>query len=181
MVSKIPIRKIFYNGTILTMEEKQPGVEAVGIEGEKIVAAGLLDEVITVLGNEYDLIDLKGNTLLPGFIDSHMHPMSFVYVLMNLDLSPLTSLKELQDFLKKTAEKRGKGELIFGFKLKEEMFEIPKLPTRWDLDVACPENPVIILRYDGHIGVVNSKTLELVGITPDTKVPKGGEIRKNEK
>jgi len=181
MVSKIPVRKIFFNGTIITMEEKQPSVEAVGIEGEKIIATGLLDEVEAVLGNEYELIDLKGRTLLPGFIDSHMHPMSFLYVLMSLDLSPFTSLKELQEFLKKTAEVRGKGELIFGFKLKEEMFDIPKLPTRWDLDVACPKNPVIILRYDGHIGVANSKALELVGITSETKVPKGGEIRKNEK
>jgi len=181
MVSKIPARKVFYNGTIITMEEKQPSVEAVGIEGEKILALGMLEEVKSVLGSEYELIDLKGRTLLPGFIDSHMHPMSFLYVLMNLDLSPITSLKELQNFLKETAEKRGKGEVIFGFKLKEEMFDVPKLPTRWDLDLACPDNPVFILRYDGHIGIANTKTLELVGITPETEVPNGGEIRKDEK
>jgi predicted amidohydrolase YtcJ len=163
------------------MEEKQPSVEAVGIEGEKILAVGLLDEVKNQIGNEYDLIDLKGNTLLPGFIDSHMHPMSFMYVSMSLDLSGITSLKELQEFLKKTAEVQGIGEVIFGFKLKEESFDIPKMPTRWDLDVACPDNPIFILRYDGHIGIANTKALKLVGITAETEVPKGGEIRKNEK
>jgi predicted amidohydrolase YtcJ len=124
---------------------------------------------------------LKGNTLLPGFIDSHMHPISTLFLSMNLDLSSVTNLEELQAFLKKEAEKRGKGELIFGFKLKEELLDVPVLPTRWDLDVACPENPIVILRYDGHIGVVNTKTLELVGINSETKVPEGGEIRKNEK
>ena len=181
MVSKIPVGKIFYNGTIITMEEKQPSVEAVGIEGEKIFAVGMLKEVKEKFGSETKLIDLKGTTLLPGFIDSHMHPMSFLYVSMSLDLSPITSLNKLQEFLKRTSEKRGIGEVIFGFKLKEEMFDIPQLPTRWDLDVACPDNPIFILRYDGHIGIANTKALELVGITTETKVPDGGEIRKNEK
>lgn len=175
------VRKVFFNGPVITIDENQPLVEAVGIENEKIIAVGDLGQVKRSIGNEYISIDLNGNTLLPGFIDSHMHPISFMYLLMNLDLSTITSLEELQKFLKETAEKRGEGELIFGFKLKEEMFNVPKLPTRWDLDVACPENPTIILRYDGHIGVVNTKTLELVGINNETKAPKGGEIRKNEK
>ncbi len=175
------VRKLFFNGTIITMDKNQPIVEAVGIENEKIIAVGDLEKVKKNLGEKYISTDLKRSALLPGFIDSHMHPISYMFILMNLNLSTMTSLDELQEFLKKTAEKRGKGELIFGFKLKEEMFDVPKLPTRWDLDVACPENPVIILRYDGHIGVANTKTLELVGINSETKVPRGGEIRKNEK
>jgi hypothetical protein len=181
MVSKTPVRKIFYNGPIITMEEKQPSVEAVGIKEDKIIAVGMVEGVKERLGSEYELIDLKGNTLLPGFIDSHMHPIASLFILMNLDLSTITSLEELQEILKSTAEKRGKGELIFGFKLKEEIFDIPKLPTRWDLDIACPENPVFILRYDGHIGVASTKTLELAGINSQTQVPVGGEIRKDEK
>lgn len=175
------VRKLFFNGPIITMEENQAIVEAVGIENEKIIATGDLENVKKILGKEYTPIDLKGYTLLPGFIDSHMHPISFMFILLNLDLSNFTSLEDLQHFLTETAQKRGKGELIFGFRLKEELFAIPKLPTRWDLDFACPENPVIILRYDGHIGVVNTKTLELVGISSETKAPEGGELRKNEK
>jgi len=172
-------RQLFFNGIIITMDENQPIVEAVGIQNDKIIAVGELEDVKKLLGKEYIATDLMGKTLLPGFIDSHMHPMSFMYVLMNLDLSTITSLKELQEFLKKTAEKKGIGEVIFGFKLKEEMFDIPEMPNRWDLDVACPDNPVFILRYDGHIGIANTKALDLVGITTETKVPKGGEIRKN--
>ncbi|MFX1455005.1 MAG: amidohydrolase [Promethearchaeota archaeon] len=175
------VKKLFFNGPIITMEKNQANIDSVGIEDEKIVAVGDLENVRKALGEGYTPIDLKGNTLLPGFIDSHMHPISFMFISLNLDVSNFTRLEDLQQFLKETAQKRGEGELIFGFRLKEEIFDIPKLPTRWDLDFACPANPVIILRYDGHIGIVNTKTLDLVGITPDTKVPKGGEIRKNEK
>ncbi|MFX1376848.1 MAG: amidohydrolase [Promethearchaeota archaeon] len=133
-----------------------------------------------VLGSKYDLIDLQGRTLLPGFIDSHIHPLQFIFLLINLDLSNVKSLNELQELLRSFSIKRKKGDFIFGQKLKEEEFENPELPTRWDLDEACPDNPVFILRYDGHIGIVNSKTLELIKVEADTEIPEGGEIRRNE-
>ena len=79
-----------------------------------------------------------------------------------------------------TAIEKGKGEFIFGLRLKEEEFDVPVLPTRWDLDEACSENPIFILRYDSHIGIANSKALELFEFNSETKVPKGGEIRENE-
>jgi predicted amidohydrolase YtcJ len=172
-------KKIFYGGSIITMNDNQPIVSAVGIDGEKIIAKGTLEDVKIALGNEYDLVDLKGKTLLPGFIDSHMHPISFMFLLMNLDLSNVKSLKELQEVLEQAAKERRKGDLIYGLRLKEEQFNIPELPTRWDLDEVCSEHPVLIIRYDGHIGIANSKTLELIEIDSTTMVPEGGEIRKN--
>lgn len=175
------MQKIFFNGPIITMDIKKPVVESVGIDGEKIISVGTLDNVKKDLRNEYKLIDLKGNTLLPGFIDSHMHPISFMFLLLNLDLSTLKSLKELQELLKEASTKKQKGDFIFGLKLKEEEFNIPSLPTRWDLDEVCPDNPVFIVRYDGHIGVANSKTLELIKINSNTIAPEGGEIRRNDK
>ena len=175
------VKKILFNGSIITMDENQPIAEAVGIENEKITSVGKLNDVKKDIGAEHEFIDLKGRTLLPGFIDSHMHPISFLFLLLNLDLSNVKSLKELQELLKQTAIKRQKGEFIFGLKLKEEEFDIPQLPTRWDLDDICPEHPVFIVRYDGHIGIANSKTLELIEINSSTIAPEGGEIRKNDK
>ena len=171
---------IFYGGPIITMNEEQPTVEAVGINGEKIVEIGSLAYVRQNMSKDAKLINLKGNSLLPGFIDSHMHPMSFVFFSINLNLSFVKSLRELQELLIKTMRKKGKGKFILGLLLNEENFDIPILPSRWDLDDACPENPVFILRYDSHIGVANSKTLELVGINTKTKIPEGGELRINE-
>ncbi|UCD01106.1 MAG: amidohydrolase [Promethearchaeota archaeon] len=174
-------KKIFFNGSIITMDEKHPIVEAVGIEGEKIIAVGKLEELKKFLGNNYDLIDLKKNTLLPGFIDCHLHPIQYLLHLLNPDLSNANSLKELQSIMEKAAEGKRIDELIIGFNFCEEIFDNPILPTRWDLDEACPNNPAFILRYDGHIGVANSKALELGGIFESKAIPEGGEIKKNEK
>ena len=77
---------IYYGGTIITMNDKQPFVNAVGVEGDKIIATGTLEEVQQKMRTTLNLIDLKGNSLLPGFIDCHMHPMVFIFFLLNLDL-----------------------------------------------------------------------------------------------
>jgi predicted amidohydrolase YtcJ len=173
--------KVFHGGPIITMNPKQPYVDAVGFAGERIIAIGKLEEVKAQMGADYKIIELSGKTLLPGFIDAHMHPISFLFLLLNLNLSKVKSLKELQELLKQTAAKRQKGDFILGLKLKEEEFDIPKLPTRWVLDEVCPEHPVFIVRYDGHIGIANSRTFELAGINSNTIAPEGGEIRKNHK
>ncbi|MFX1553084.1 MAG: amidohydrolase [Promethearchaeota archaeon] len=172
-------RKIYFNGPIITMDEEQPLVEAIGIQGEKIIAVGNFEDIKNEMGNDFKLIDLKDNTILPGFIDCHMHPITFMFLLLNLDLSSVKSLIELQDILREAAKKKDMGEFIFGLKLKEEEFDVPILPNRWELDKACPDNPVFIIRYDGHIGIANSKALELLGINSETIVPEGAEIRKD--
>ncbi|MFX0023660.1 MAG: amidohydrolase, partial [Candidatus Hermodarchaeota archaeon] len=171
---------IYYGGPIITMNENQPIIEAVGIKGEKISAIGTITEVTEYMGKDAKLIDLKGNSLLPGFIDCHMHPISYIILLLNYDLSTVKSLKELQGILKEAADHKPKGEMIYGLRLKEEEFDIPKLPTRWDLDAVCPDHPVFIIRYDGHIGIANTITLDLINVDSNTISPEGGEIRKNE-
>jgi predicted amidohydrolase YtcJ len=174
-------KKVFHGGIIITMNFEQPTVEAVGISNEKIVSIGNLEEVKEQMGENYELINLKNKVLLPGFIDSHMHPLSYMFLLLNLDLSEVKSLEELQNLLHEASEERHKSEFILGLKLKEEEFDIPRLPTRWDLDKACPNNPVFIVRYDGHIGIANTKALELTEINSNTPSPEGGEIRRNDK
>ena len=77
-------KRIFYGGPILTLNEDQPSVEAVAIEGEKIIAVGELAEIKQKMGSEFEFINLDGCTLLPGFIDSHMHPIMFIFFLVNL-------------------------------------------------------------------------------------------------
>ena len=177
-------KKIFHGGPIITLNENQPSVEAVAIEGEKINAVGNLEDIKQKMGNDFELINLKGGTLLPGFIDSHIHPIMFIFFLINLDLSNVRSIKELQILLKETAVQKSPAEWIIGLRLKEEEFtnlEERALPTRWQIDEVCSENPVFLVRYDGHIGIANTKALDIAGIDADTKVPEGGEIRKDEK
>jgi predicted amidohydrolase YtcJ len=172
--------KILYGGTIITMNDIQPYVEAVGIRGEKIASVGTLEEVRLDMGENSDLIDMDGTVLLPGFIDCHIHPVSYIKRILNPDLSNVRSLKELQDLLKKESEKRNIDDFIIAYNFSEERFETPILPNRWDLDDICPNHPVFILRYDGHIGVANTRAMSMAEINQNTKVPEGGEIRKDE-
>jgi len=181
MVEEDLERKLFYNGHIITMNENQPNIEAIGIQSEKIFSIGKLENVKEDLGKIYKSIDLKGNTLLPGFIDCHMHPISFMFLLLNLDLSNVKNLQELTNALRKVAKEKPKGELVFGLNLREEEFDIPILPNRWDLDDASLNHPVFVIRYDGHIGIMNSRALELVGFQSGIQGLEGGEIGKNEK
>jgi len=172
-------KKLFFGGPILTVNESQPKVEAIGIEGEKIVAVGSLNDVKNTLKKDYDLINLNGLTLLPGFTDCHLHPILYTLYFLFPDLTNVSSLEELKSLLKESVKGKNKTELLIGFNLSEEKFEKPILPTRWDLDDPCPEHPVFILRYDSHIGIANSKALELAEIHEGTKIPDGGEFRRD--
>jgi predicted amidohydrolase YtcJ len=174
-------RKIFFGGPIITINDKLPIVEAVGVIGEIINFVGSLEYVKNRMENDYILVNLNGSTLLPGFIDCHLHPIIFAFYLLNPDLTNVNSLEELKQLLKNASEAKGDDDLVVGFNLKEENFDRPILPTKWDLDEACSTKPIFIMRYDGHIGIANTKALELVGITRDSIAPEGGEIRKNDK
>ncbi len=172
-------KKLFYGGPILTVNESQPKVEAVGINGEKIIAVGSLSDVKNILKEGFELINLNGYTLLPGFTDCHLHPILYTLYFLFPDLTNVSSLEELDFLLKESVKGKNKNELLIGFNLSEEKFENPVLPTRWDLDDACPEHPVFILRYDSHIGIANSRALELAEIHERTKIPDGGEFRRD--
>ncbi|MFX0071410.1 MAG: amidohydrolase [Candidatus Hermodarchaeota archaeon] len=176
------VKKLFYNGSIITMNEHQPYLEAVGIEGEKVVSVGDLENVKNDLRSDYELIDLENNTMLPGFHDCHCHPIPYVFFLIILNLQNIKSYKEFKKVLRDNADKKKPGEWIFGLNYNELNFEdMNKLPDKWGLDKICPNNPVIILRFDLHIGIVNSKVLEIEGIDENSIPPEGCEYRKNEK
>jgi len=181
MQSEKKVYKLFFNGPIITMNEKEPCVEAVGILNEKIIYTGKIDAIKEMLGQNYVSVDLEGKCLLPGFIDCHLHPIIFAFYLMNPDLTNVNSLDDLKQVLKNASEAKGEDELVIGFNLKEENFDKPILPSKWDLDDACSTKPMFIMRYDGHIGIANTKALELAGISHDSIAPEGGEIRKNDK
>jgi len=172
-------KKIFFGGMIVTMNDKQPSIEAVGIEGEKIVAVGALKDIKNQ-STDVELINLEGRSLFPGFNDCHCHPIAYIFFLINLNLRSIKSYKEFKEVLKSTAREKKPGEWIFGLSYDELNFKDEKiLPDKWILDEICPNNPVFILRFDGHIGIGNSQALELAGIDVKSSPPEGSEYRKN--
>ena len=118
------------------------------------------------------MYDLKENYLLPSFTDAHMHLSLYTLLYSAINLKDCQSIKEVQEKLKK-----GLGrELIVGWGFDHEQFQEGRMPTRNDLDIISSEIPIFILRFDEHIGVVNSEILRRLGINQNILDPEGGKI-----
>jgi len=116
--------------------------------------------------------NLKGNYLLPSFTDAHMHLSLYALLYSAINLRDCQSIKAVQEKLKK-----GTGrELIVGWGFDHEQFQEGRMPTREDLDSISSEIPIFILRFDGHMGVVNSEVLRRLAINQNTIDPEGGKI-----
>ncbi|MFC4992172.1 amidohydrolase [Rubritalea tangerina] len=180
---------IYYNGSIITVNDAQPEVEAVAVRGGKIMAVGEKAEVMSKKGEETRMVNLGGKAMLPGFVDSHGHTYMIGLQATTANLLPPPDgtgkdIASLQKLLKGWAE--GNKEVvekigwIAGFGYDDSQLAEQRHPTREDLDKVSTEFPVLIIHQSGHLGVGNSKALELAGINAETKNPKGGVFRRKE-
>ena len=172
---------ILINGEVLTMNPSQPVAEAIAIKGNKIVKIGKDEEVKQLIGKTTKVIRVNGKTVVPGFIDTHIHVADFGRLLSWLDLTNVTSIKELQENVKKRAEKTPKGRWVLGRGWNETRFKEKRLPNRADLDAVSPNNPVILYHEIAQVCLVNSRALETANITEKTPAPQGGAIGKDTK
>lgn len=176
--NKPPAEVVIRNGTIYTANAQQPKAEAVAVNGGKIVFVGSNAGAAAYLGSNTKVIDLRGNIAVPGFTDSHYHLSGVGARERNLNLES-TKNTNLEDFLTKVkaaAAERKPGEWVTGRGWIESEWPNPVFPTRSDLDKVSPDNPVYLVRADGHGAVVNSAALKIAGVTRATKNPSGGEI-----
>ncbi len=174
------MRKLYFNGTIITVNENQPTVEAVLIENGKIIKVGSKDEVFELKDSETELVGLEGKTMLPGFIDSHSHITAVAQTLMIVNLSEANSKEEfismLKEYVKNNSPKA--GEWVIGFGYDNTKFENEEHPTKFDLDTVTTEVPIFVSHASGHISTTNSKALEALGyVGTDYEVPEGGVVR----
>lgn len=158
------MEQIFYNGKILDTLDFQY-YEALGVANGRIMARGSLDSVKAALPTA-ELVDLAGNTLLPGFNDSHMHLLGYGQSLFQVELSTAKSLDALiahcSSFI---AEKKlPTGQWLMGRGWNQDRFDMPVLPTRHDLDKISCQHPIFLRRACGHIGVANTLALTLTGL-----------------
>jgi predicted amidohydrolase YtcJ len=166
-------------GNVLTMNPSQPCADAVAVKGDKIFKIGTNEEISQLVGEETKVISLKGKTVIPGFIDTHIHVADFGRLLKWVELDDVNSIKEMQNCLRKRVQKTPKGKWIIGRGWDQTRFAEKRLLTRFDLDVVSPDNPLIFYHRSGQICVVNSKALELAGLTKQTSSPPEGMIDKN--
>jgi predicted amidohydrolase YtcJ len=170
---------VFKNGNIYTVNERQPQAQAVAVKAGKIIFVGSNADAKKYEGKDTRIVDLRGNTLLPGFTDSHYHLSGVGAREVNLNLEGIESLAGFLAKVKERVDKAKPGEWITGRGWIETYWKPQTFPTRWDLDKISPNNPVFLTRADGHAGVANSAAIRIAGITKETPNPFGGEIMKD--
>ncbi len=163
------------------MNPIQPTAEAVAVKGNRIVRVGTTEEVSYLIGKDTQIVYLDWRCVVPGFIDTHIHVGDYARYLLWVDLAEANSIKDMQSRLAKHLEKTSKGKWVVGRGWDENKFEERRFPTRVDLDAVSPDNPVVFYYACGPICVVNSKALEIAGITKDTSDPLDGTIEKDAK
>ena len=172
------MKTIYFNGRVYTGE--LPLVQAFAVEGNKFLFAGSDADALAMMAEGDEKVDLGGKFVCAGFNDSHMHLLNYG---QSLNMAPLfahtTSLEEMLDCLRNfIAVNPGiRGEWVMGRGWNQDYFsDVKRMPTRWDLDKVSTEIPICAVRACGHALVLNSRAIELVGITADTPQPEGGQI-----
>jgi len=178
---------IYSGGPILTIDDATPRAEGVAVKDGRIVAVGKLSDLESLRGEETESFDLDGRTMLPGFVDSHGHVvMGGLQALSANLLAPpdgevtdIASLKAtLSGWAKDNATAVEKVNVIVGFGYDNAQLAELRHPTRDDLDAVSQDIPIIIVHQSGHLGVANSKALELAGIDATSEDPPGGVIQR---
>lgn len=170
---------ILRNGLIHTVDDENSRAEAVAIVGDRIVFVGTNREVEAYGGPVTRVLDLRGKTVVPGFIDSHYHFQGVGRREYDLNLDGCTSIEEFLSRIKNWAAQKKRDEWVTGRGWIEEDWPVKRFPTRQDIDLVVADLPVYLTRADGHMAVVNSRALQIAGVGHETPNPQGGEILKD--
>ncbi len=154
--------------------------EAIAVRGDRILAVGTRDEVLKTKGADTKIIDLGGRFVMPGFNDAHMHLAHAGQEKLSVNLVGAKTLDEFRERIRAKVEAAHPGEWIVGAGWDETLWPVKVLPTRWDLDEVSSGHPVYMDRVDGHIGVANTRALQLASITVASREPAGGKIDRDE-
>lgn len=154
--------------------------DALAIKDGKVLAGGTDGALESLQGPDTKVFDLAGRAAIPGINDGHQHLLSFGLEQNEIVLHPtrVSTLTELTDAIAERARQTPPGQWILGRRYDHYHLAGGQHPTRYDLDRATGDHPVYITRTCGHMGVANSKALEICGITRDSPNPQGGEIVK---
>ena len=175
-----PEHEIYVNGNVITMDAAGTVVEAVSLREGLIDAVGSSEDMLALVGDHTVVVDLRGRTVLPGFIDAHGHFPGSGQTVFSADLnSPpigeVTNLSQLLERLTRLAQARADGWII-GHGYDDTLLAERRHPNRDDLDRVSSDRPVAIIHVSGHLAVVNSAALAILGIDAESLDPEGGVI-----
>jgi predicted amidohydrolase YtcJ len=167
---------VIIHGHVWTVNRAHPGAEALAIVGGRIVAVGSDAEISKWIGADTKKIDANGKSVLPGFIDSHVHFSSGGGEISSVHLRDASTPQEFTRRVGEQAKKIPKGEWMLGGTWDHELWGGTPLPSHDWIDAVTPDTPVFVSRYDGHMAMANAVALRLAGVTRETKDPPGGAI-----
>jgi len=168
--------RVFVNGKIWTGDKKKPQAEALAIRGDRIVAVGTPEEVTKAVEADAAVMDLHGRLVVPGFQDSHAHwPGSSVN---DVDLHGVETLREFQSRLAEFARAHPKLPWITGHGWGYSAFPNQTVDKKY-IDAVIADRPVYVTERDGHMGLANTKALQIAGVTKATADPPNGHIMKD--
>lgn len=175
-----PEHEIYVNGNVLTMDATGTVSEAVSLREGLIDSVGSSEEILALVSDNTVVVDLRGRTVLPGFIDAHGHFPGSGQTVFSADLnSPpigeVTNLSQLLERLTRLAQARSDGWII-GHGYDDTLLAERRHPNRDDLDTVSSDRPVAIIHVSGHLAVVNSAALAILGIDSESVDPEGGVI-----
>src|SRR5215831_6178670 len=167
---------VIVHGHMWTVDPQHPRAEAVAVRGGRIAAVGSDSEVAKWIGPATKKIDAQGKTVLPGFIDSHVHFSTGGGEISSVHLRDANTPQEFARRIGEHAKKLPKGEWMLGGTWDHELWGGTPLPSHDWIDSVTPDTPVFVSRYDGHMAMANALALRLAGVTRETKDPPGGTI-----
>jgi predicted amidohydrolase YtcJ len=172
---------IYKNAHIYTNDPANPSAEVLVVQDGKIVAIGAKSLMTPYILERHPsrVIDLHGQFVMPGFNDAHVHLGSAAADLMSVRLNGAASIEELQKRVAVAVAAHAEGEWITGSGWDHTLWIDRKFPTRQQLDLVSPKNPIFLTHVSGHVAVANSLALKLAGIDRDTDNPSGGQIERD--
>ncbi|MBN1302118.1 MAG: amidohydrolase [Melioribacteraceae bacterium] len=177
---------VLFNGNIITITDDSKDFRAVAVKSDTIMFVGTDDDIQSFIGPSTEVIDLEGKTVIPGFIDSHAHLTGLGNSLLTLNLGDAKNWDEIIALVAAESHKLKPGEWIIGRGWHQEKWDpvpVPNIegyPVHDVLSDAVPFHPVMLTHASGHAVFVNSKAMDIAGITDSTKDPAGGRIVRDE-
>jgi hypothetical protein len=172
---------ILHHANVITVDETKPRAAAVAIRGQRIAAVGPDSDVLSHKGPKTEIIDCRGRTVVPGFNDAHCHSIALAASLVGVDCGPgaVRSIDDIQEAIRRRASQTPEGCWIRATGYNEFYLAEKRHPNRRDLDKATSEHPIKLSHRSGHACVLNSKAMELLGISSETEEPEGGMMERD--
>ena len=178
---------VLHSGKVVTVDERHGTVQALAARGGRILAVGSSENIRKLIGEGTKVINLRGRTAIPGFIEGHAHFTGVGNATLILDLSKVDNWDQVVDMVAAAAKHTAPGEWILGRGWHQEKWNkqpagnVKGFPPHDSISAATPDNPVALTHASGHASFFNQKAMQMAGVDSSTKSPPGGEILKNAK